>query len=162
MQESRCIQIFLFLTITAVLISLMRPHRGYSEAQIHSPEVSNPTNASTYPDPAGRDAIRLWTEKENQREINEAIRRYWNYWNSRQRSRYSAYRLWYDLEQTQRWLDDPDHNPPPPPPPEPPGRFMPYPYPPPYPYLYYPPPWAYSPWRYPSYGYPSPYHWKKK
>jgi hypothetical protein len=116
----------------------------------------------SYPDQVGKDAIRLWTEKESQRKINEAVRRYWDYWNSRQPSRFSGYRMWYNLEQTQRWLNDPDHNPPPPPPPELPDRFMPYPYPPPYPYLYYyPQSWLYNPWYFPSYRYPSRFHRKK-
>lgn len=103
-----------------------------------------------YPDEAGRDALRLWSEKERDREMAEALRRYWDYWSSSRQRRYSAYQLWYELEQTQRWLEDPDNNPPPPPPP---GYEMPYPYPPPYPYTYYPP-WSYGPWYPPIYLFP--------
>jgi len=105
-----------------------------------------------YPDKAGREALRLWSEKERDREMTEALRRYWDYWSSARQRQYSAYRLWYELDQTQRWLEDPENNPPPPPPPV---HTMPYPYPPPYPYLAYPPPWSYGPWCAPSYQ--SPY-----
>ena len=95
-----------------------------------------------YSDKAGREAFRLWTEKERDRAIAEAARRYWDYWLSHPSRRYSGYRLWLELESTQRWLKDPEHNPPPPPL----SPWMPSPYPP-YPYSYY------------KYYYPSPYHW---
>lgn len=99
-------------------------------------------NSQSYPDKNGQEALRLWSEKERDREVDEALRRYWDYWTSLRRRGYSAYRLWYELEQTQRWLEDPDHNPPPPPPPLPPPGMMP----PPYPYMGYPPSWFYGPW----------------
>ena len=125
-------------------------------AIIYSPAFSSDEKENTYPDEAGREAMRLWSEKERDREMSEAVRRYWDYWSFRQPGQYSAHRLWYELEQTQRWLKDPDNNPPPPPPPMPPGHFRPYPYQP-YPYMYYPPPWSYGPWYPPSYSYPYPY-----
>ena len=97
-----------------------------------------------YSDKAGREAFRLWAERERDRSHAEAMRRYWDYWLSHPSRRYSGYRLWLELESTQRWLKDPEHNPPPPPPPL--SPWVPPPYPP-YPYSYY------------NYYYPSPYHW---
>ena len=105
-------------------------------------------NPQSYPDKKGREAMRLWSERERDREVADALRRYWDYWSSTRRRGYSAYRLWYEMEQTQRWLEDPDHNPPPPPPP---GMV-----PPPYPYMAYPPPWSFGPWY--LYPYHLPYH----
>ena len=89
------------------------------------PAFSSEEKDNTYPDEAGREALRLWSERERDREMSEAVRRYWDFWFSRQPRRYSDYRFWYEMEQTQRWLRDPDNNPPPPPPPIPPGHFIP-------------------------------------
>ncbi len=69
------------------------------------------------PDKNGQEALRLWSEKERDRELAEALRQYWDYWASMRQRYYSAYRLWYELEQTQRWLEDSNHHFPPPPPP---------------------------------------------
>lgn len=161
MTSCKLCKIKLFFAIFTIFFLWFFASTAYSEGKKQIAGESGLTSKQPYPDQAGKDAIRLWTEKERDRKVSEAIRRYWDYWNSRQPSQYSAYRLWYELEQTQRWLNDPDHNPPPPPPPVPPGHFVPYPYPP-YPYMYYPPPWSYRPWYLPSYDYPSPYHRKKK
>ena len=91
-----------------------------------------------YPDKLGKEALRLWAERERDRAIAEAARRYWDYWLSRRSRGHSAYRLWFDSDQTQKWLKNPDKNPLPPPPPLPPNYWMPPLYPP-YPYPYYPP-----------------------
>lgn len=85
-------------------------------------------------DEAGREAFALWQEKETERAVAEATRRYWDYWSSQPPSRYGSRRLWLKLDQVQRWLKDPENNPPPPPPP-PSWRMYQYP---PYP----PPPWV--------------------
>lgn len=69
---------------------------------------------SVYGDKAGREAFRLWTEKERDRAMAEAASRYWDYWLSHPSRHYSGYRLRLELESTQRWLKDPEHNPPPP------------------------------------------------
>jgi len=98
-------------------------------------------------DRAGQEALRIWTERERDRAMAEAARRYWDYWLSKPSRRSSADRLWWELEQTQRWLKDPKHHAPPPPPPGYHGHFPLY-YPYPYYYPYYPPPY---------YMYPSPY-----
>jgi len=150
-------RISMLIAVTVYLILFLSLQAYASEI---TPDLKNKETIQRdpYPDQAGKDAIRLWSEKENQRAINEAIRRYWDYWNARQPGRYSAYRQWYELEETQRWLEDPDHNPPPPP--VPPGRFMRYSYPP--PYMYYLPPWADGPWYFPSYRYPPLYRPKNK
>lgn len=107
-----------------------------------------------YPDQAGREALRLWSERERDRSMAEASRRYWDYWLSRPSRQYSAHRLWLKLDQIQKWLKDPEHNPPPPPPPLPPRHWIP-PYYPPYPYAY---PYSYN-YSYPySSYYPPPYY----
>ena len=67
-------------------------------------------------DRAGQEALRIWTERERARALAEAARRYWDYWLSKPSRRSSAHRLWWELEQTQRWLKDPKHHTPPPPP----------------------------------------------
>jgi hypothetical protein len=102
--------------------------------------------SNNYPDKAGREALRLWAERENDRAVAEAVRRYWDYWLSGPSPKYSSQRLWFELEQTQKWLKDPKKHPPPPP-----GHWMPpaYPY---YPYYYAPYPWTTPPW------YPMPYY----
>lgn len=114
-----------------------------------------------YPDKAGREALRLWAERERDRSVAEAVRRYWDYWLSRRPQKYSSQRLWFELEQTQKWLKDPKHQPPPPPPPPPahwaPPYYPPYQYP--YPYYhpyshYYPPPYYPAPQMFP----PPPYY----
>ena len=109
-----------------------------------------------YPDRAGHEALRLWTERERDRAMAAAARRYWDYWLSRPSRQYSAHRLWLKMDRIQKWLKDPEHNPPPPPPPLPPPHWVP-PYYPPYPYGYpysliYPYPYPYA------YYYPPPYH----
>jgi len=104
---------------------------------------------NAYPDKAGREAFRLWAEREKDRAIAEAARRYWDYWLSKPSRHYSAYRQWMELDQTQKWLQDPKHNPPPLPPPPP--LYPPYPYP--YSYYYTAPYWGFPPfWP------PSPYY----
>jgi len=97
-----------------------------------------------YPDEAGKEAIRLWTERERDRTVAEAVRRYWDYWLSHPSRQYSGYCRWLDDEETQKWLKDPKHNPPPPPPP---------------PYPWVPPPYPSYPYSYFPYYYPGPYHW---
>lgn len=104
-------------------------------------------NQSIYPDKAGREALRLWTERERDRSRAEAARRYWDYWLYHPSNYYSAY---------------PKHYPLPLPPPVPPYPWI-YGYPYPFPsYLY--PPTAY--WMPPYYGpppwfsYPYPYPYK--
>lgn len=111
-------------------------------------------------DKAGQEAFRLWSEKEKDRAVAEAVRRYWDYWLSQPSRGDSGYRLWFELEQTQKWLKDPKKNRPPPPPP-PPGQRMDH-YHPPYPYYYpYPPPY-YHPQPYysvpPGWTAPPPYY----
>jgi hypothetical protein len=98
-----------------------------------------------YSDKAGREAFWLWAERERDRSRAEAAHRYWDYWLSHPFRRYSGYRLWLELESTQRWLKDPEHNPPPPAPLRPwvPPPYMPF------PYSYY------SPYPY----YLTPYYW---
>jgi hypothetical protein len=103
-----------------------------------------------YLDEAGREAFRLWAEREKDRAIAEAARRYGDYWFSNSSRHYSASRQWMALAQTQKWLKDPKHHLPLPPPPPP--LFSAYPYP--NPYLYYhpglywglPPFWSSSPY----------------
>ena len=124
---------------------------------------------SEYTDKAGEEALRLWAERERDRAVADAARRYWDYWLYHPSRRYSTHRLWLNLEQIQRWLKDPDHNPPPPPPPLP-QHWMP-PYYPPAPYLYsysypysypyyyaYPPPCPPSPYFADPFGWPPPYY----
>ena len=41
-----------------------------------------------YPDRAGREALRLWSERERDRAMAAAARRYWDYWLSRPPRRY--------------------------------------------------------------------------
>ena len=135
----RCL-IFILLLATGLLL----PGGSYLLAADES---------NNYPDKAGREALRLWTERENDRAVAEAVRRYWDYWLSGPSPKYSSQRLWFELEQTQKWLKDPKSHPPPPPPPS--GRWMPpaYPYYPYYPYYYAPNPWTTPPW------YPMPYYY---
>lgn len=112
------------------------------------------------PDRAGQEALRIWTERERDRAMAEAARRYWDYWLSKPSRRSSAHRLWWELEQTQRWLKDPEHHPPPPPPPLPRyGRYYHPMYAYPYYYPYYPPPYYWPPPMAPPpyYSYPPPY-----
>jgi hypothetical protein len=124
----RC-QVFLFLLGSSLLFS-------DGSWLLAADETEN------YPDKAGREAMRLWDKRENNREIAEAARRYWDYWASRQPQAFSPADLWFNLEQTQKWLKDPDKNEPPPPPPIPPPYLF-YPYP--YPFFYQP---YYSPYFY--------------
>lgn len=72
--------------------------------------------STNYPDAAGREALRLWAERENDRAVAEAIRRYWDYWLSGPSPKYTSQRRWFELEETQKWLKDPKHHKPPPPP----------------------------------------------
>lgn len=88
-----------------------------------------------YPDTLGQEALRLWAERERDREIAEASRRYWDYWLSKPSRYHSAHRLWFELEQMQKWLQDPKHHEPPPPPP----------------FYWSPPPWYPPPHFYPYY-----------
>ncbi|MGD9043979.1 MAG: hypothetical protein PVG06_09715, partial [Desulfobacterales bacterium] len=112
------------------------------------------------PDRAGQEAFRIWAQRERDRTMAEAARRYWDYWLSKPSRRFSAHRLWLELEQTQRWLKDPDRHAPPPPPPLPGygGHYHSY-YPYPYYYPYYPPPYHWPPPMAPPlyYSYPPPY-----
>lgn len=100
-----------------------------------------------YSDKAGREAFRLWTEKERDRAMAEAARRYLDYWLSHPSRRYSGYSLWLELESTQRWLKNPEHNPPPPPmSPWVPSPYIPFPYSFYSPYSYYPYYWSTPPY----------------
>lgn len=118
---------------------------------------------SVYPDNEGRQAFQLWNEREIDRFRAEAARRFWDCWPYYPSYYYTAYRNWLHLEQTQKWMEDPEHYPLP--------LFVPmsrysYGYPSPfYPhtyldrthgisYCYRPPPWV-------SYPYPYPYKHKK-
>lgn len=116
---------------------------------------------SRYTDRAGEEALLLWTERERDRAVAQAARRYWDYWLSQPSRRYSTQRLWLRMEQIQKWLKDPDHNSPPPPPPLP-RHWMPS-YCPPPPYLHaysYPYPYPYYPHPYPPFPYyANPYAW---
>jgi hypothetical protein len=134
--------IFILLLITALLL----PIGSYLLAEDES---------GNYPDKAGREALQLWSERERDRAMAEAARRYWDYWLSRRPSKYSSQRLWFELEQTQKWLKNPKHHPPPPPPPPPPDYWIPpaYYY---YPYYYAPYPWTTHLWYPPPYYYPYP------
>jgi hypothetical protein len=126
--------IFILLLVTGLLL----PRDSYLLAADES---------INYPDEAGREAFRLWAERENDRAVAEAVRRYWDYWFLRPSPKYSSQRSWFELEQTQKWLKDPKNHPQPPP-----GHWMPlaYPY---YPYYYAPYPWTTPPW------YPTPYYY---
>jgi hypothetical protein len=109
-------------------------------------------------DRAGQEALRIWTQRERDRAMAEAARRYWDYWLSKPSRRSSAHRLWWELERTQRWLKDPQHRVPPPPPPPYRRHFHSYYF---FPYYYpnYPPPYYWPPpvFQPPYYMYPSPY-----
>jgi hypothetical protein len=131
--------IFILLLVTGLLL----PRGQYLLAADES---------INYPDEAGREAFRLWAERENDRAVAEAVRRYWDYWYSRSSPKYSSQRSWFELEETQKWLKDPKHHKPPPPPP---GYWIPpaYPY---YPYYYSPYPWTPQLWYPPPYYYPYP------
>jgi len=88
-----------------------------------------------YPDRAGREALRLWSERERDRAMAAAARRYWDY------------RL---LWSPRRYLWRPPYYPPYPYPP-----LYPYPYSYSYPYSYYYPPPYYAA---PPMGPPPPYY----
>ncbi len=121
-------QVFLFLLVSSLLLT--------NGALLLAAEETE-----SYPDKAGREAMRLWDKREKDRAVAEAARRYWDYWASRPSRSYSSADLWFNLEQTQKWLKDPDKFEPPPPPPLPP------------PYQPYPNPYTYQ---YP-YPYPTPF-----
>jgi hypothetical protein len=106
--------------------------------------------STSFPDPAGREALRLWAEREYDRAVAEAVRNYWDYRLSKPCHGYSPRRLWFELAQTQRWLKDPKHNDPPPPPPV--SHWWPpyYPF---YPCCCDPHPWT------PHLFYPPPYYY---
>jgi len=104
-------------------------------------------------------ALYLWTEKERQRAEEDARYRYYDYWAYRNRllpDYYNAYIFWLNMEQTRRWLEDPDKHPLPPPPPVPPYSLWYYPMPAPGWMPYVPPPYTFPYWGSP-YQYPYPY-----
>lgn len=135
------------ITICAVFLVLciLSPVMGKSDLLCAADEKKS------YLDKAGREAFMLWAEREKDRAIAEATRRYWDYWLSNPSRHYSAYRQWMELDQTQKWLKDPKHHPPPPLPPPP--LFSPYSYP--NPYLYYHPGLC---WGFPPFWPSSPYY----
>ena len=95
----RCLIIALLLA-TGLLIP-MGPYL-YAEDE---PEV--------YPDEAGRQALRLWAERENDRAAAEAIRRSWDYWFLYCPPKYQCQDFWPGIHQNQRWQKDRKHPKPP-------------------------------------------------
>ena len=96
-----------------------------------------------YPDRAGREALRLWSERERDRAMAAAARRYWDYrlfWSPR---RFWNQRLFWP---SRRYLWRPHYYQPPP---YPPPYFHSYPY-----SYYYPPPYYTAP----PMGPPPPYY----
>lgn len=145
----------IWLVVFTVILLVLTVDAGISP---HVRLFAEDNNHSIYPDKAGREAFRLWTERERDRSRAEAVRLYRDYWLCHSSNYYSAYRKWLDREETQMWMKDPDHNPLPPPPPVSPYPgifgyaypFQSYPYP---PTVYGMPPWF-------SYPYPHEHHLK--
>ena len=147
----RTVRIKFILSIIAVVV-------GFAIAGLTLLQAEEPQSYAQ--DRAGQEAFRIWAERERDRTMAEAARRYWDYWLSKPSRRSSAHRLWLELEQTQRWLKDPEHHSPPPPPPLPRhGRYYHPMYAYPYYYPYYPPPYYWPPPMVPPpyYAYPPPY-----
>lgn len=141
----RTVRIKFILSIITVVVGFAIP--GMTLLQAEEPQRA-------IPDREGWEALSIWTQRERDRTMEVAARRYWDYWLSRPSRRSSAHRLRSEVDQTQRWLKDPQHHPPPPPPPRP--RYRRY-YLPMYAHPYnYPPPYYWPP---PPYFYPPPYQY---
>jgi hypothetical protein len=139
---------FLLWALFAVSLLLLQEDLLVFEAQSSWAAEKRQEFEELYLDGPAQEAFRLWIEREREREIDEAVRRYWDYGLSNRSRRYSGYQMWFKLEQMQKWLKDPEHHRPPSPAPTPqtdlwmPYWYQPYSYSYPYwcPYSYYCPP----------------------